>query len=285
MTAILTAVLLWGSSFSAMRIVLNDLDPMAAIFLRLLLASLCVLPFAGKLIPKNLKKGDWKILSTMVLFQPCLYFLFESRALIHTTSSQAGIVSACLPLMVAVAAWIFLSEAMNARIIIGLILSITGVGLLTIFQDQGINAPNPILGNFLELMAMVSACGYMILVKQLSSRYNTWTLTAMQVIGGTLFFLPGVLPLLAADTAIWSVKLILLLLFLGPCVSLGAFGLYNYGIRIISVSQASICINLIPVIAILFGWIFLEETLNFKQGIATGIVIFGVALSNYKGRN
>lgn len=281
MAAILTAVLLWGSSFSAMRIVLNDLDPLAAIFLRLLLATLCILPFAGKLIPKSFQKGDWKILGAMVLFQPCLYFLFESRALIYTTSSQAGIVSACLPLMVAVAAWIFLSEAMDAKIIIGLVLSITGVALLTVFQVRGVTAPNPALGNLLELMAMVSACGYMILVKQLSSRYNTWTLTAMQVAGGTLFFLPGILPLLSADPGIWRMKLILLLLFLGPCVSLGAFGLYNYGIRTVSVSRASICINLIPVIAIILGWIFLGETLNLKQGIAAGIVIFGVVLSNH----
>jgi drug/metabolite transporter (DMT)-like permease len=282
MAAILTAIFLWGSSFSTMRMVLNVLDPMTAIFLRLFFASLCILPFAGKLIPSNYKKGDWKILGGMVLFQPCLYFTFESRALIYTTSSQVGIVSACLPLMVAVAAWIFLSEAMNAKIIIGLVLSIAGVILLTLFQHQGMAAPNPVLGNSLEFLAMVSACGYMILVKQLSSRYNTWTLTALQVLGGTLFFLPGTLPLLAAGPAIWSPQLILLLLFLGPCVSLGAFGLYNYGLRTISASRASICINLIPVIAILLGWIFLGETLNLKQAFAVGVVVFGVALSHHK---
>jgi drug/metabolite transporter (DMT)-like permease len=184
--------------------------------------------------------------------------------------------------MVAVAAWIFLSEAINAKIIIGLVLSITGVVMLTLFQGQSTTASNPVLGNLLELMAMASACGYMIVVKQLSSRYNTWALTAMQVTGGTLFFLPGLFSLLAADPGIWSIKLIMLLLFLGPCVSLGAFGLYNWGIQTIPVSRASICINLIPVIAITLGWIFLQETLNFKQMIAVGIVIFGVILSNHK---
>ncbi len=122
MAAILTAVLLWGSSFSAMGIVLKDLDPMAAVFLRLLIASLCILPFAGRLIPRNWHKGDLKVLGAMVLCQPCLYFLFESRALIHTTSSQAGIVSACLPLMVALAARVFLGETLKPGIISGLAL-------------------------------------------------------------------------------------------------------------------------------------------------------------------
>ena len=38
----------------------------------------------------------------------------------------------------------------------------------------------------------------------------------------------------------------------------------------------------IPVIAILFGWLLLGETLNLRQGIAAGMVIFGVVLSNHK---
>lgn len=207
-------------------------------------------------------------------------FLFESNALIYTTSSQAGIISACLPLMVAVAAWFFLSEVIKPKIIVGLALSIAGVVLLTLFQEEGPTAPNPVLGNLLEMGAMVSACGYMVLVKQLSSRYNTWTLTGIQVAGGTIFFLPGVQYLFTADPGIWTLKLIFLLLFLGSCASLLAFGLYNYGISKISASRASISINLIPVTAVILGWILLGEILNFKQGIAAGIVISGVILSN-----
>ncbi|MCD4720332.1 MAG: DMT family transporter, partial [Desulfobacula sp.] len=42
----------------------------------------------------------------------------------------------------------------------------------------------------------------------------------------------------------------------------------------------SIFINLIPVTAILLGWLILGETLNPKQIAATVIVIFGVFLSN-----
>jgi len=189
--ALLGAVLLWGSSFSAMRMVLNDLNPMAAMFLRLFIGSVCLLPFMGKLVPKNYQKGDWKILLAMVACQPCLYFLFESQALIYTTSSQAGIISACLPLLVAAAAFIFLSEPIKPRTIVGLLLSIFGVVLLTLFQARNATAPNPILGNSLEIAAMIAACGYTIIVKKLTQRYNPWTLTGMQLMAGTLFFSTG----------------------------------------------------------------------------------------------
>jgi len=280
--SIIGAVILWGSSFSAMRILLRDLDPFAVMFCRLFIAFICIIPISGKIFPKSYQKGDWKILLPMVLFQPCLYFLFESKALTLTTSSQAGIISACLPLMVAVAAFFFLAESINTKTIIGLILSISGVILLTLFQSEQANAPHPTLGNFLEVLAMASACANIILIKNLSSRYDTWSLTGMQVIAGTLFFLPGIKHIMMTDPSIWSIKLIFLLFYLGACVSFFAFGLYNWGIGKIEASRASIFINLIPVTAVLLGWLVLGETLNPKQIAATVIVIFGVFLSNQK---
>lgn len=280
MAAIIGAVLLWGSSFSAMRTVLADLPPLGAVFLRMVIATACLLPFVRRLVPGQYRKGDWKILGAMVLCQPCLYFLFESRALIYTTSAQAGIISACLPLMVALAAFLFLSETIRPTTLVGLGLSIAGVVLLTLFQAETGSAPKPVLGNLLEMGAMASGCGYMILVKRLSDRYDTWTLTAMQVMAGTLFFLPGVRHVWSADPAIWDVRLICLLVFLGAFVSLGAFGLYNYGISKIEASKASVFINLIPVTAVVMGWTFLGETLNLAQGLSAILVIAGVILSN-----
>jgi drug/metabolite transporter (DMT)-like permease len=280
--SIIGAVLLWGSSFAAMRIVLKDLHPFAVMFCRLFSALIFIIPISIKLFPKSYQKNDWKILLPMVLFQPCLYFLFESNALTFTTSSQAGIISACLPLMVAVAAWFFLSESINNKTIIGLILSICGVILLTIFQSRQVDAPRPVLGNILEVGAMLSACANLILIKKLSSNYGTWSLTGMQIIAGTIFFLPGIKYIINADPSIWTMQLVLLLLYLGICVSFLAFGLYNWGISKIKVSRASIFINLIPVTAVILGWLILGETLNSKQMIATIIVISGVFLSNQK---
>ena len=280
--SIIGAVFLWGSSFVAMRIVLKDLHPFAVMFCRLFSALIFIIPISIKLFPKSYQKNDWKILVLMVLFQPCLYFLFESNALTFTTSSQAGVISACLPLMVAVAAWFFLSESINSKTIIGLILSISGVILLTIFQSGQVDAPNPVLGNILEVGAMLSACANLILIKKLSSNYGTWSLTGMQIIAGTIFFLPGIKYIINADPSIWTIQLIFLLLYLGICVSFLAFGLYNWGISKIKVSRASIFINLIPVTAVMLGWLILGETLNSKQMVAAIIVISGVLLSNQK---
>jgi len=277
--ALIAAVLLWGGSFAGMRIVLRSLDPLTVIWCRMIIALLLILPFTKRLLPKQYRKGDWKILLLMVLFQPCLYFLLESNALLLTTSTQAGVISASVPVLVTIGAWMFLSESVNKQTIIGLILSVTGVIILTFNQSEGGIAVNPIMGNMMEVLAMIFAAANMIIIKKLSSRYNPWTLTAMQIIGGAIFFLPGLYFLIQEDSSVWTGNLILILIYLGAFVSLGAFGLYNWGMSRISASRASSFINLIPVTAIITGWLILGETLNLPQSLAALIVIAGVLLS------
>ena len=281
--ALLAAVLLWGASFSAMRTALMTLDPWSVIWLRMLIGLLCFLPMVPKLLPKAYQKGDWKILIPTVLFQPCLYFFLESRALMLTTSSQAGIISSFNPLMVTFGAWVFLSEKITWQNWAGLCLSMTGVAALTFFEGTQNHAANPVLGNFLEICAMTSAAANMILVKQLSSRYNPWSLTAMQLMAGTLFFLPGLPHIIQSPPDIWTLKLILILVFLGAFVSLGAFGLYNWGMSKITASRAASFINLIPVTAIIMGWGLLGESLNLIQCAGAAIVIAGVILGQRRG--
>lgn len=277
--AILAAVFLWGGSFSAMRVAVQALSPWSVMWLRMITATVLLIPLAGKLIPTKYRKGDWKLLIPMVLFQPCLYFLLESYALRFTTSSQAGVISGALPLMVAFGASLVLSETIPRPAYIGLLVSLIGVACLTLLQGSAGAAANPLLGNTLELCAMASAAANMIVLKRLCQRYNPWTLTAMQVFAGAIFFLPGLFLMVRAEESQWTPQLVLILLFLGSFVTLGAFGLYNWGMSHIPASRASAFINLVPVNAVFFGWVLLGETLTLPQFAAAFAVIGGVWLS------
>lgn len=276
--AILLAVVFWGGSFAAMRVAVSALNPWTVMWFRMTIAALLILPFISKLKPKHYQQGDWKLLIPTVAFQPCLYFLLESYALKYTTSTQAGVIVAVLPLMVASGAWLILGESIHARTVVGLMISIVGVICLTL-MGTGSEAANPVLGNFFEFLAMASASANMVLIKKLSERYNSWTLTAMQVFTGAIFFLPGLLILIQSDSFAFSWNLIAVLLFLGSIVTLGAFGLYNWGISQIPASKASAFINLVPVFAVLFGWFLLNEKLSLQQSLAACCVIVGVWIS------
>jgi len=282
--ALFATVVFWGASFAAIRVAVNILHPQAVMFCRMAIACLIMLPFTKRLIP-TWHRGDLKLLIPMVLLQPCLYFFFESNALQLTTSSQAGVISASVPVLVALGAWLFLSEKISGKIISGLFISVAGVIILTLCGKSTIPGDNPLLGNSLEFFAMACAAGNMILVKQLSLRYNPWTLTGLQFLAGLIFFSPGIRHILAAPQVMLRPDLLTALVLLGAFASVGAFGMYNWSISRVPATKASVFINLVPVVAVFLGWTLLGESLTPGQITGAAFVGMGVLISQKPGNN
>ena len=277
--SLLSASLLWSSSFIALKIAFEVYDPMFVIFARMVLASICFLAFIPWFRPVEYRPGDLRYLGFMALCEPCLYFLFEAKALENTTASQAGMITAMLPLMVAVAARVFLHEHITRKTITGFAMAIAGAFWLSLSGHATESAPNPILGNFLEFMAMVCAAGYITTLKHLTSRYSPFFLTAVQAFVGSVFYFPVLfLPQVQMPTALVPVPAAAVV-YLGTAITLGAYGLYNFGVSRIPASQASAFINLIPVFTVILGWLILNETFTPTQYVAAGLVMAGVLYS------
>lgn len=280
--ALMGAVILWGSSFVFMKIAVTALHPFVVVWGRMTIAACALLLFSRRFRNVSYRRGDWKWFLIMTLFEPCLYFICEAYALQNTSASQAGMITALLPLMVTFGAWMFLKERVGLRTLAGFVLCIIGVIWLSLAAGVTEHAPNPLLGNTLEFLAMVCASGYMVIMKYLSSRYNALFITTAQAVAGALFFLPLLLfpQVHFPQTLEWEP--IAAVLFLGSVVTIGGYGLYNYGTSCIAASQASIFINLIPVIAVVCGWALLGEHLNTSQYAASFLVLAGVFLSQQK---
>jgi drug/metabolite transporter (DMT)-like permease len=216
----------------------------------------------------------------MALFEPCLYFIFESYALTYTTASQAGTVTAMLPLIVAVSAGLALKEKTSLTTIIGFFIAIGGIVIMTSQSLASQDAPNPFLGNFLEFLAMCCAAGYTILARYLGARYSPFFLTAIQMFLGTLFFAPVLAFPSTQFPTHWTLAPTLALVYLGICVSFLAYGCFNYGLSKVPASQASAYVNLIPVISVICGWLILGERLTLLQFGGMGCVLLGVWISS-----
>ncbi|EGB16637.1 protein of unknown function DUF6 transmembrane [Pseudodesulfovibrio mercurii] len=277
--ALWAAVLLWASSFIVLKIAFQRFDPMVVIFGRMFVASLCFLLVFRNLRHIDYRPGDWKLLAFMGICEPGLYFVFEALALTYTDASQAGMICALLPLMVALVARLTLDEPLTRRTATGFGLAIVGAVVLSSVAEATDTASNPILGNFLEFLAMICACGYMIALKKLTPRYDPWFLTMVQAFTGSLFFFPLLfLPTTELPTA-FDTTGVLSILYLGVFVTIGAYGMYNYGMSKIPAAQASAFINLIPVITLILGMVLLGERLNWMQYAASALVIAGVYVS------
>ncbi|MBN2626361.1 MAG: DMT family transporter [Spirochaetales bacterium] len=273
------AVLFWGSAYPAAYYLVNRYSLWTIMLIRLVIASIAFLFVPRRFIRSEYRRGDWKKLLPMVLFMPCFYFFFETSALQYTSSVQAGVIAGALPLFVTVGAVLFLKEKAGLPQIAGLALSLGGVIMLTLFNGEVPPGTNPLLGNGLELLAMVCAAGNMLLLKDLYSRYSPAYLTRLQNWGGAIFFLPGLGHLKDFAVSRAPGTELAVLLFLGVACSFGAYFLYNDAQSRIKASSASISINMVPVVALVLGRIFLGETLNQAQLLSSLAVIGGVFLS------
>ena len=117
--ALWSAVILWGSSFIALKFAFQHFDPMVVIFGRMIVASICFLFVYKRICNVEYRPGDWKLLLFMGICEPGFYFVFEALALTYTDASQAGMICALLPLIVAFAAYFTLKERISRRTITG----------------------------------------------------------------------------------------------------------------------------------------------------------------------
>lgn len=280
--------MLWGTSFAATKAAYESFTPMTVVWLRMAAATIAFAPFWRRLPRPAYRQGDWKLLALTVLFVPCLYYLLEGYALSLTTSSQAGVITAVAPLLVAAGAWLLLRERIGIRPAVAIAISLGAVAVLSLGGEPtelaALAAPNPALGNTLELLAMVCSAGWMLTVRHLGNRYNPWLITGAQAAVGAVFFLPGALASGPAEWATASPLAWASVVYLGLFVSIGAFGLYNTALTMLPASRASLAVNLIPAVAVVTGWIALGESLTLVQLGACAAILGAVAFGE-SGRN
>ena len=205
--------------------------------------------------------------------------MLETRALCLTTASQAGMIISLLPLITAVVAWRLLGERVSLRGWIGFALAVAGVVWLSLQSAVDETATAPVLGNFLEGLAMVCAALYTVLARRLSAAYSPLQITAVQSFVGMSFF-AGLLALAPLDYT--PVLLHVEVPDWAPWASV--VYLYNVGVSRLSAAGAAAYTNLIPILTLASGVILLREVFLPGQYMASVLVVAGVLLSQWGGQ-
>lgn len=288
MLALLVAVMLWGSSFMALKVAVAAFDPVVMIFGRMGCSLIVLLLLRVTLwrrspqpliLDRRLARRDWLFIVLLALCEPCFYFVFEGYGIQYTTASQAGMIVATLPLAVVIAAWLLLGERPGLWVWVGFLLAVCGVVWLNWGAVATENAPNPVLGNCLEVLAMLCAAFYVICAKQLSPVCAPVLITTMQSVVGFLFFMPLLaLPVVNLPDS-FPLLPSLAVVYLGAVVTLVSFLMYNFALRHAPASRVGAFLNLTPVFSLFFGMLFLDESLAPGQWAACALVLGGVVLS------
>ncbi|MBI4807096.1 MAG: DMT family transporter [Desulfovibrio sp.] len=272
-------MLLYGGSFVAMKAAVQYLDPWLIVLGRLLLALAAFSLYWKRIPPINKVRAHIPKLMLMALSEPCLYFVFEAKALTLTQASQAGVITALLPVMVACAAGLFLHERTSRRGWLGLAMGVAGATLLSAFAPEDQYSPNPALGNLLEFAAMACATVYTLMVKHLVRVFPPLFLTAFQVIIGAIFFLPALLISPWPAEIHWEA--LAAIAYLGIGVSVGAYSLYNYCLSKLTAGSVAAAVNLIPAFTLMLGWLLLGESLQGWQWFGIALILTGARLAGH----
>ncbi len=284
--ALIVTMLFWGLSFIGTKIALSSFTPFVSIFLRFSLASvffLIVLFRNG--LPRLSSEQHRKLLLT-ALFQPGLYFAFETIGLTHTTASNASIILALVPIAVLVLAHFILEEEISTRNLLGIILSVIGIIILVLGGVGGkLSFEGSLLGDLLILGAVFSAAIYMVLARDLGKTLSSMQITGFQVLYGTIIFAPFFLyNLPEVKWAEASLESYAALAFLALFCTITAFLAYNFALTKIEASRASVFINGIPVVTAVGAWFILGEKLTWVQIAGGALVLLAVFITSIRSK-
>ena len=274
---------IWGGTFVIGRIMTQTISPFTAGFGRFAIASIflwLLISYRKVKLPKlNLRQT--LLVICLGLSGVLAYNLFFFLGLKDISASRAGLIIALNPVCITVASRIFFQEKLTYFKWIGVALSLLGAiliiteGNISILFSQGIDR-----GELLIFGCVISWVVYSLVGKLVMQKFSALVTTTYAIWVGTVLLLPF---------AIWEqnnrlpdidVFTGLGLAYLGILATVIAFTWYYEGIQEIGAAKAAIFINLVPVFAIIFGTIFLQESLSRIAFFGGGLVILGVSLVN-----
>jgi len=278
--AYITLGIVWGCSFIFIKLGLEFLTPFGVAFVRCTLGALALLIYAklrGISLPKDrMVRFHLWVVAIFINVIPGICF---ALAEIAVTSILAGIINAVTPLMTIIAILVInREEKPKPSQLLGLLLGFLGV--LTVLGAWRGLGDNP-LWAILALLVAVSCYGisfpytrkYVIQLK-----IQTESLMAMQLTLAAFTLLPF---FLFDGISKYEYRIGPVLAMIG----LGVFGsgfayLWNYKVMQLAGSAiASSVTYLTPLVAIIVGIIFLNESITWNEPVGALVVLFGAAIA------
>lgn len=252
------------------------------VFIRILTAGVMLLIF--NLLFKqdiSIRKKDLGKFLLLALFEPLIYFVFETYGIKLTESpTYSSLVIATTPIVSVVAGVVFFNERISFLNILGILVCLCGLFMVTISaSSMGRYFLWGILLLFVAVFAEVAHASY---TKTLAERYKPHVIVMYQFLFGSVFLMPlfltlGMRDFDAAYYLSWDVLKPILFLALF-CSSL-AFSLWAVSIKNLGVAKSSIFLAMIPMVTALAGFLLGQESLTKLQWLGIIIACFGLVFS------
>jgi len=280
---LVTLSVLWGGSFFFAEIALESLPPLTIVTLRVGLAAITLwLVVLALKLPIPNSPPIWIAFFTMGLLNNVLPFSLIVWGQSQISSGLAAILNATAPLFGVIVAGILLrDESATPLKITGVVIGFAGV---IVMMDLSSIATSGLLAQLAILAAALSyACASVYGRRFKATGLNPILVAAGQVTGSTLLLLPITLWVDGNDhyanvpSQVWAA-----IISLAVFSTAAAYILYFKLLASAGATNILLVTLLVPVSAILLGWLFLEESLQTPHII--GMAMIALGLSAIDGR-
>ena len=284
---ILFAVVVWGGTFIATKIALQEVSPATIVWLRFAmgLVILGIAVFARKQFALP-EKNEWLYFALLGFLGVTFHQWLQATGLQTAKATTTAWIVATAPVFIAILSWFALKEKLNGLQITGILVATFGV--LLIVSKGNITAlftgEEGTFGDFLILASSLNWAVYTILSrKELAKHPATrmmffvmllgWLTTNIWIFG----FGPGLSEIKNLTSSGWNAILVLGILGSGL-----AYIAYYDALQVIPASQLGVFFNIEPLITAALASVLINEAITIVSLIGGAIIIFGVWLVNKK---
>lgn len=271
--------IIWGSAFSAIKIIVGELGAMWAAALRVCIGFAVVAPLLFfRKNPPEIRLDHLRDIAIVALLNMVIPFILISWSMKHI---QAGVGSLLLGLTPFVAMIIghFATndERITSRRAIAVAFALTGIivlvgpGALTGLQSTALWA---------QLAVMMAGVCYVsagFVMRRLDLDAVTFTAFALGAGSAMLCAIAGVS--VGAPNLDLSQEVVLTLIWLGVLPTGVAYLLRYWLVRRVGVSTFALAMNTVPVFGIMIAAFYLGETVHWTTLVALGFVLTGLAIA------
>ncbi|SYZ74648.1 putative DMT superfamily drug/metaboltie permease [Candidatus Zixiibacteriota bacterium] len=270
--------LIWGSTWMAIKIGLEDSPPFWSAGIRFVAASLIIViinSIRRRVYPRD--KGEIIKIAFPGVFMYAASYMLVYSAETHIDSSLTAVIFSGFPIFVALISYFMLREERLSPLgWLGMAIGLIGIVMVSYSSLQ--ESQFRFWGVLMAVLAAVASAYGTVYIRAYLKNHDIFVMAAIQMtVGAILIILTAMIfePLSAFKITAKSVGALAYLALFGTVVAFLGYYWLLQKMRAISVSLISF---IIPVIAILVGHFFLSETITALVIFGTILILAGVAL-------
>ncbi len=262
---------IWAGSFIAIKVAVEEVNPIMLAFLRFAIASPIMLAILF-LLKKDagIKRKDMPKILIASLTGVTLLYALQFYGVKYSSAAHGGVLVNANVLFIVILSVAFLNERLNFEKIAGISIGFTGVFLIV--SPSFSFSFN--VGDILILLSALSWAVYSIVGKKLLREYDAITITTYAFIMGTMFFIPFLHFSIKISLKSWAC-----ILYLSILCSVFGYIVWYKALEKMDASKVAIYLNLIPLFSIILAFFILNEKITSSIIIGAILIMIGIYLT------